>query len=139
VCLRELRNIDYVSAGGNQPDNATEFYSEGHYGSTTFDPMDGTEIVVNICDNCIRDRVANPLNPVGYRQVYVPIRCMGFYVGRQYVDSQMVPFTLQEESGDDVVEVTPDQLGEALNARVWWFPTNIQEVRDHIATIEVPD
>ena len=37
----------------NQPYGGLAFQSEGHYGSTVFDPMDGTYLEVNICDECL--------------------------------------------------------------------------------------
>ena len=43
-----------ASAGGeNQPYEGTTFMSEGHYGSTVFDPMDGSFLEVNVCDPCL--------------------------------------------------------------------------------------
>lgn len=48
VCERTLRNVD--SDAENQPYDGTTFTSHGHYGSTVFDPMDGTFIEINICD-----------------------------------------------------------------------------------------
>ncbi|KAB8186889.1 hypothetical protein FH608_046210 [Nonomuraea phyllanthi] len=44
----------------NQPSGATTFTTTGHYGSTVFDPMDGSRLDVNVCDDCLtarRDRV----------------------------------------------------------------------------------
>lgn len=42
--------------GINQPYAATAFTSHGHYGSTAFDPMNGTFIEINVCDPCLRSR-----------------------------------------------------------------------------------
>ena len=39
----------------NQPDGGTEFVTSGHYGSGAFDPMDGSALAINICDNCLTD------------------------------------------------------------------------------------
>lgn len=50
-CDRPLANLD---PKGNQPDNGLEFISYGHYGSTVFDPMDGTFLAINICDSCLK-------------------------------------------------------------------------------------
>ena len=52
VCKETLSNIDET---GNQPDEGLEFTSYGHYGSTVFDPADGTALVVNICDRCLTE------------------------------------------------------------------------------------
>jgi hypothetical protein len=37
----------------NQPSGATAFQTTGHYGSTVFDPMDGSAIEINVCDSCL--------------------------------------------------------------------------------------
>ena len=36
----------------NQPYKGTVFVSGGHYGSTFFDPMDGSAIEIVVCDEC---------------------------------------------------------------------------------------
>jgi hypothetical protein len=50
VCDRELTNID----GPNQPSNGIAFSTPGHYGTTVFDPMDGSRLEINVCDPCMR-------------------------------------------------------------------------------------
>jgi len=37
----------------NFPYKATAFITRGHYGSTFFDPMDGSHIEINVCDECL--------------------------------------------------------------------------------------
>jgi hypothetical protein len=49
-CEAELPNLDQC---GNQPGGGLEFLSQGHYGTTVFDPMDGTFIAINVCDKCL--------------------------------------------------------------------------------------
>jgi hypothetical protein len=41
----------------NQPYKATAFLTQGHYGSTFFDPMDGSYIEINVCDECLNKAV----------------------------------------------------------------------------------
>jgi hypothetical protein len=36
-----------------QPYGATMFSSYGQYGSTVFDPQDGSQIRINVCDECL--------------------------------------------------------------------------------------
>lgn len=43
----------------NQPDEAVVFRAHGQYGSTVFDPMDGTYLEINICDNCVTRLAVN--------------------------------------------------------------------------------
>ena len=35
------------------PSDGTAFYTSGHYGSTVFDPMDGTVAEIVICNLCM--------------------------------------------------------------------------------------
>lgn len=51
VCRGTMQNID---EDGNQPSGGVAFSTSGHYGSTVFDPMDGTVIEINVCDDCLR-------------------------------------------------------------------------------------
>jgi len=51
ICGKKLENV--FATAKNQPYGATAFQSHGHYGSTAFDPMDGTYIEINICDPCL--------------------------------------------------------------------------------------
>ena len=39
-----------------QPWAGTCFETRGHYGSTIFDPMDGTKLEIIICDGCLREK-----------------------------------------------------------------------------------
>lgn len=41
------------------PYGATLFTSHGHYGSTFFDPMDGSTIEIAICDSCLSENKGN--------------------------------------------------------------------------------
>jgi hypothetical protein len=56
-CIRCDKDIPGVNNGpdydGNQPSGGTTFSSTGQYGSTIFDPMDGSFIQVNVCDECL--------------------------------------------------------------------------------------
>jgi len=31
-----------------------EFVARGHYGSAVFDPQDGSKMIANICDECLK-------------------------------------------------------------------------------------
>lgn len=60
VCNTEVENLDIA-----YPDNAvqvhpiggTVFRTYGHYGSTVFDPMDGSYLEIVVCDSCLKDRL----------------------------------------------------------------------------------
>jgi hypothetical protein len=52
VCNKALEPA-MEDADINQPYGGLAFQSEGHYGSTVFDPMDDTYLEINICDECL--------------------------------------------------------------------------------------
>ena len=52
VCKRELESAIGPEAR-NQPYAGTCFATRGHYGSTYFDPMDGSYLEINVCDPCL--------------------------------------------------------------------------------------
>ena len=53
-CFRCGKRLKDWSAGNNQPFDALEFTTRGHYPSSLFDPGDASELVVNLCDDCVR-------------------------------------------------------------------------------------
>lgn len=38
---------------GHQPSGGLSFHTYGHYGSSFFDPMDGSAIQIAVCDDCL--------------------------------------------------------------------------------------
>ena len=54
VCDKQLKEYGHM-----HPDGAIHFLSYGHYGTTVFDPMDGSTINVFICDHCLRKKFQN--------------------------------------------------------------------------------
>lgn len=54
VCGGVLENV--CPDVQNQPYAGTTFWTPGHYGSTFFDSFDDQELVLNICDSCLRVR-----------------------------------------------------------------------------------
>ena len=59
VCDQPIEGVnngpDYT---GNQPYGGTTFMGDGQYGSTIFDPMDGSYLQLNVCDPCLRKKAA---------------------------------------------------------------------------------
>lgn len=65
ACGKTLPNVD-MGGDPNQPYGGTEFRTYGHYGSTFWDSFDGTELVLNVCDDCLRahpERLATQAGP----------------------------------------------------------------------------
>lgn len=53
-CIRCDKQLDpALTEDYNQPYAGTTFTTKGHYGSTFFDPMDGSSLEINICDACL--------------------------------------------------------------------------------------
>lgn len=56
-CDKELDNMEYEMHGNKKvfvhPMDGLHFTTHGHYGSTIFDPMDGTTLDIAICDDCV--------------------------------------------------------------------------------------
>lgn len=50
-CACGMENI--MSGRGHQPSGGMSFHSYGHYGTSFFDPMDGSYVQVAICDECL--------------------------------------------------------------------------------------
>ena len=62
-CGKQLASVGLGTV--NQPYRATTFISYGQYGSTAYDPLDGSHIEINICDECLhilQDRIYGELN-----------------------------------------------------------------------------
>jgi len=56
-CGAELHN--HMDGQGHQPSGGLSFTTWGHYGSTFFDPMDGSALQVAICDGCVEAAMAD--------------------------------------------------------------------------------
>jgi len=54
----------------NIPYKGTAFQTHGHYGSTVFDPMDGTYLELNICDECLTAAPERVLMGQDHRLIY---------------------------------------------------------------------
>jgi len=52
-CGVQLRRA--VDDNEAQPDEGVMFSASGNYGSTVFDPMDGSYLLINICDRCVAE------------------------------------------------------------------------------------
>ena len=47
-CDTSMRTVDFIDGG-------VSFHTHGNYGSTVFDPMNGTYLEIYICDDCLLD------------------------------------------------------------------------------------
>jgi hypothetical protein len=56
VCDRQFERAANDPLFDAVPYGGTLFYSSGHYGSTVFDPFDGTKLEIIVCDKCLVER-----------------------------------------------------------------------------------
>lgn len=106
----------------NQPYEGTEFRTYGHYGSTFWDSFHGEELVLNVCDDCLREHSGRLAQHKRFRPVNAPRVGM---VGKHWVDRPMVPYTGNPDDGD--VKIEPEEIGTNL-PNVEWAP-NAGELR----------
>jgi hypothetical protein len=124
VCGKTFQNA--FPESDNQPYEGTEFRTYGHYGSTFWDSFDGEELVLNVCDDCLRahpERLAQHkrYRPVKSYQVGTGLPLM---VGRHWVDRPMVGYTGNADDGN--LKIEPEEIGVLPN--IEWVD-NIAELR----------
>lgn len=109
----------------NQPYEATNFQSYGQYGSTTWDPFDGSYLEINICDTCMREKAA--AGKILVTRSHRPIIAAGtryLTVGREIVDRPFMIWKGPEEElwlEDDVLYVEPEEVGTDMGRNVEWL------------------
>jgi hypothetical protein len=60
-CIKCEKGMANFSDKCHQPNDGLGFHTRGHYGSTYFDPMDGSYLELSICDECVKDADAKGL------------------------------------------------------------------------------
>ncbi len=112
VCGTTLLNA--VAESENQPQEGTEFRTYGHYGSTFWDSLDGEELVLNICDECLRDRA----DRLAQHKRFMPVTAHAVgMVGKHWVDRPMVSYTGHADNG--TVRIDPEEIGADLPNTDW--------------------
>ncbi len=122
TCGKTLKNA--FPDADNQPSEGTEFRTYGHYGSTFWDSLDGEELVLNICDDCLRGHTER----LGQHKRYRPVSAhrVGM-VGKHYVDRPMVPYTGHTDDG--VLKIEPEEIGFDMPDTEW--PENVGAIREY--------
>lgn len=68
-CGKQLENLaPTFDSEGYQPYEGTAFKTYGHYGSTAFDPMDGSSLEIVICDYCLETNMKHSKVPVVFEK-----------------------------------------------------------------------
>ncbi|WP_131823269.1 hypothetical protein [Mycobacteroides chelonae] len=122
ICGKVLFNA--LADSDNQPREGTEFRTYGHYGSTFWDSFDGEELVLNICDDCLRERT----QALAQHKRFLPItvHAVGM-VGKQWVQRPMVFYTGYPD--DTVAKIEPEEIGTDLPNTEW--PRDIASCREY--------
>lgn len=118
VCGVVLQNAWEGSV--NQPSEGTEFQTYGHYGSTFWDSFNGEQIVVNVCDECLRKNTARVGRHQRFRKVVVQEGRWPTTVGREWLDREMVPWFDGPEDEDDKVSIEPEEIGTLTGYNIEW-------------------
>lgn len=121
-CGKTLRNT--FADQENQPEEGTEFRTYGHYGSTFWDSFDGEELVLNVCDDCLREHAERLAQHKRFRPVTADRVGM---VGKHWVERPMVPYTGVADDGDVKVEL--EEIGSNLPNTEW--PDSAAELREY--------
>lgn len=139
-CDKPLQNVEPDYTPANQPYEGTAFVSHGHYGSTIFDPMDGTYIELNVCDECLKGLQGT--GKVLHRREAKPVLYDGCLVGwartpnREYTVWTGDEQRAFEEDGDEVLHVDREDIGSELYPEIEWTPGGLAEAKegaDHAA------
>lgn len=102
VCDKELENVDFTA--DNQPYEGTAFSTHGHYGSTSFDPMNGSMLEINICDECLV--VKGKANKVLWRREANALIHDGSIVG--WIENSNTPYVHWIPGLDEVEDIDDD-------------------------------
>lgn len=113
VCGKVLQN--WMPECTNQPYDGTEFRTYGHYGSSFWDSLNGEELVLTICDDCLRERKER----LGRHQRARQVLCEGVWVGREWLDREMVPYFDGPEDDESSITVEIEEMGTKMGRIEW--------------------
>ncbi len=111
--MTEAGREDEINAAENQAYGGLAFTSYGQYGGTLFDPMDGTFIEVNICDDCLRILSKRSLVLTGRSSRLV--RVNGSIWGSQKVRTPLKLWDCDEHPEYEAVDFSLDQVMRHAN------------------------
>ena len=121
-CFKCNNMLTPVQGDSEQSYDSVMFYSHGTYGSRVFDPMDGTYLLINICDRCLK-RPRQDVIVVGRDRRPVIIEGHG-QCGWEHIDRPTIPWTPDLSGFDQDDCVTFSTVEEALpyetNHRITW-------------------
>jgi hypothetical protein len=125
VCGIYLRNV--WDEAENQPKDGLAFSSRGHYGSTVFDPMDGTFIELNICDKCLIEAGERGRVLSGRRMR--PVAFENLEIGWEEVETPLVEWNKDVAAYGDIAELYVEDLDEPLPKTFHIDPNALEAAR----------
>jgi hypothetical protein len=120
ACGTELES-SVGDSGENQPSDATTFRSYGQYGSTVFDPMDGSFLEINVCDRCLTLHQDRVLWGRDYKHVTACVGGQKFpsVVGRTKAHRELTVWNPDIDYWESI-EIEPEEVGVIKD--VEWLP-----------------
>lgn len=101
-------------------EDGTYFRTHGNYGSTVFDPMDGSYLDILICNPCLAERARHAACGRDRR----PVVCEGVQVGWARTPGREAvtfnPEVMGDHDVEDILVVEPEELGTPVPT-VEWF------------------
>ena len=126
LCQRALNSVGFGSRELNQPAEAVTFTAHGQYGSTMFDPMDGTKLQVNICDSCLRVAARQQLVYLIHTDRMIETVTPGFkrptMVGVQTIETKYSMYDPDAEHENRALLVPLDKVGSPDFPDTSWSP-----------------
>lgn len=144
-CFRCGKEMRRVTDGGHelQPEHGLHFDTTGAYGTTAFDPMDGSSLNIIVCDECIvagaregrvmldQKYIGIGFDPSPDDKIRAVFAC-GYYVP----DRQPVlwdPDADYPEQEPLLVELEEVAEAQALHSTVMWKASAVQFAREFLA------
>lgn len=115
----------------NQPQEGTGFTTEGHYGSTVFDPMNGNNLSITVCDPCLV--LAGQAGRVLLGRDWKPVVAVmegssrPMRVGITAAPRALTTWNPKSDTEDDdeVLEIEPEEVG--VISKVTWAPAFVPQ------------
>jgi hypothetical protein len=117
VCGVELPEV-MPGITENQPAGGVTFTAPGNYGSTVFDPFDGSMIEVNVCDPCLV--AAGEAGRVLLDRTARSVTFEGTVVGWEELESRLTVWTRHHPGFPDQRRLTPEEFSDPpLGVRIF--------------------
>jgi hypothetical protein len=145
-CFKCGKEMQRVTDGGweLQPEDGLHFEALGAYGSTVFDPMDGSSLNIIICDDCITEGARQGLVMLDQKYVGIsvgdPIRpdseiMADFACGYYSPEREAVPWDPDKEYEDQEplrVDWEDVATAKALHSTVMWKASAVEYAREQL-------